>query len=186
MAPPSALNLLYFHVPEGAKDGALAASSPPGVALGTADGVTAAAASATETDPDAEMDPVPAVTAPSTADDTTATVLRAATPAHTADGTSRGHKRNAASGNDDNADGSVATAAYAADTGAARSARAIDVTVDGPDVTVGDAADGTMVAHRSAGKRRGRRNSGARRTRKRVRYDGSPSHGDHDTPSSTS
>ena len=107
------------------------------------------------------MDPIPTVTAPPpTADDTTATALRAATPAHTAYGTSLGHKRNAASGDDDNADGSVATAAFAADTGAARSARAIAVTtVDGPDVAVGDAADGTVVAHRSAGKRRGRRNS---------------------------
>ena len=47
-----------FHVPEGAKDDALAASSPPGVALNAADGVTAAATSATDTDP------VPAVTAP--------------------------------------------------------------------------------------------------------------------------
>ena len=51
-----------LHVPVGAKDGALAASSSPGVALGTADGVTAPAASATETDPDVDTNPVPAAT----------------------------------------------------------------------------------------------------------------------------
>ena len=78
-----------FHVPEDAEDATPAASSSPGVALGTADGVTAATTSATETDPDVETDPVPAATAPPNTGDTTATVLRAATPAHTADGTSR-------------------------------------------------------------------------------------------------
>ena len=41
-----------FHVPADAVDTAPAASSSPGVALGAADGVTAVAASATETDPD--------------------------------------------------------------------------------------------------------------------------------------
>ena len=62
-----------FHVPEAAEDGALAASSSPGVALDTAGGVTAAAASVTETDLDVKTDLTPAVTAPPTADDTTAT-----------------------------------------------------------------------------------------------------------------
>ena len=108
-----------FHVPDGDTDGALAASASPGGALGTADGVTADAASAAETGTDVDTDPVPAVTAPPTAGDTTATVLRAADPAHTVDGTFRGHKRNAASGNDDDADDSVATAGDAAGTASA-------------------------------------------------------------------
>ena len=46
-----------FHVPAGAKDGAPAASSSPGVALGTADGVTAVAASATDADLDVTAAP---------------------------------------------------------------------------------------------------------------------------------
>ena len=60
-----------------------------------------------------------------------------------------------------------------------------DDTEDGATATAAS-ADGTMEVHRSAGKRRGRRNSEARRTRKRERYDGSPSHGDHDTSASAS
>ena len=52
----------------GANDGTPAASSSPDVALGTADGVTAATASAAQTDPDVEMDPVSTVTAPPTAE----------------------------------------------------------------------------------------------------------------------
>ena len=60
-----------LHVPVGTKDGTTAASSSPDVALGTADGaVTAATASAAETDPDVEMDPISAVTAPPTAEHT--------------------------------------------------------------------------------------------------------------------
>ena len=55
-----------LHVLVGAKDGTLAASSSPGVALDTADGVTAAAASTStaNTGLDIDTDPVPGVIAP--------------------------------------------------------------------------------------------------------------------------
>ena len=118
-----------LHVPVGAKDGTPAASSSPDVALGTANGVTAAATSVTGTDPDVETDLVSAVTAPPTAEHTSPFLLHlhrrvadmavdpalgATTLAHTADDTSQGRKRNNASGNDDDADASVATAGDAA------------------------------------------------------------------------
>ena len=53
-----------FHVHEGVKDGALAASTSPGVALDTADGVTAAAASTANAGLDIDTDPVPEFIAP--------------------------------------------------------------------------------------------------------------------------
>jgi len=53
-----------FHVPADAVDAAPAASSSPGVALGAADGVTAVAASATDTCIDVDTDLIPAVVAP--------------------------------------------------------------------------------------------------------------------------
>ena len=53
-----------FHVPADAANAAPAASSSPGVALGAADGVTAVAASATDTCIDVETDLIPAVVAP--------------------------------------------------------------------------------------------------------------------------
>ena len=56
--PPS------FHVPEGAKDGAPAASSPPEATVGIAHGATAAAAPAADTGIDADTDLIPAVVAP--------------------------------------------------------------------------------------------------------------------------
>ena len=54
-----------FHVPAGAKDGALAASSSPDATVGIAHGATAAAASsAADTGMGVDTDPIPAVIAP--------------------------------------------------------------------------------------------------------------------------
>ena len=53
-----------LHVPAGAKGGTPAASSSPGMARGTADGVTAAAASTANAGLDIDTDPVPEFIAP--------------------------------------------------------------------------------------------------------------------------
>ena len=66
---PSPLPFI-LHVPVGAKDGALAASSSPDVTVGTAEGATAAAASAAGTGMDADTDTTPSFAVGSAQDGT--------------------------------------------------------------------------------------------------------------------
>ena len=173
----------------------LAASSSLDATVDTAAGATATATSKADVEMEVGTDPVPITTVPPTAghissflsyirrrvaDDATATAASAAEALATPPSPDM---------NMDATEGATASAASADAVSSGPSDVGVfspDTAVDGPGVAVGDVSDGTMMVHRSAGKRRGRRNSEARRTWKRARYDGSPSHGDHDTSASAS